>query len=242
MFPAFLQPFLLFLFYYMGSGCLDPSIVRHVCFDLFQHTTKINGELAYAFDLLVGIDNHREQYYKQVDKDDPLRAKRSKEDDHLKTNGKSIPIRHEINLLMSFDNNWERQLEPIDKHNFPTGNRKLISFKTYLHVEIDKEGRHHFNTHNNGLLIEDDTPLKHTHLKNNPLKSNLLTTDKEPIPNEINPLIAIDKYGECHWEAGNDTALQNEEIHWETEMTPSYQMGSIIGNLRLLSQNILICL
>lgn len=76
MFPSFLKPFLLFLFYCTGSSCLDPSIVHHVCFDLFQPTTKINGELAYVFDLLVDIDNHREQYCKQVDKDDPLRVKR----------------------------------------------------------------------------------------------------------------------------------------------------------------------
>ena len=36
---------------------------------------------------------------------------------------------------------------------------------------------------------------------------------RHKIDNEINPLIAIDKDGECHWEVGNDTALQNEEPH-----------------------------
>lgn len=75
----------------------------------------------------------------------------------MKTNGKSISIRHKIDLLMRFDNNWECYLELIDKYNFLMVNGKLISLKTYLHVQIDKKGRHHFNTHDNGLLIEDNT-------------------------------------------------------------------------------------
>ena len=62
------------------------------------------------------------------------------------------------------------------------------------------------------------------------------------IDNEIDPLIAIDKEGERHCEVGNDTTLQHEEPHWETETIRSYRLGSVIGNLRLLSPNILICL
>ena len=117
----------------MRSGCLDPSIVRHVCFDLFQHTKKTNGEFAYAFDLLVGINNIKEQYYKQVDKDNPLSVKRSEEDDPmstkrseedglLKTNGKLIPIRHkinnEINPLIAIDKHGERHCEVL-QHKEP---------------------------------------------------------------------------------------------------------------------------
>ena len=79
-------------------------------------------------------------------------------------------------------------------------------------------------------------------------KDGLSKTDGKSVPtrhkidNEIDPLIAIDKEGERHCEVGNDTTLQHEEPHWETETIPSYQMGSVIGNLRLLSPNILICL
>ena len=71
----FYLPFVPCLHYYVSSSfiiresaILDQSIVQHVCFDLFQHTTKIDGELVYVFDLLVGIDNHRKQYYNQIEK------------------------------------------------------------------------------------------------------------------------------------------------------------------------------
>lgn len=42
------------------SGHLDLSIVCHGCFELFQHTMKIDGDLVYVFDLLVSIDNNGE--------------------------------------------------------------------------------------------------------------------------------------------------------------------------------------
>lgn len=167
---------LLRLFYYMGSTCLDQSIVCHVCFDLFQHTSKIYGELACVFNLLVGIDNYMKQYYNQIECDESLKTNRSKEDDLVKTDGKLIPIRHKTNLLMGIDNDWKCYFELIDKHNFQTANGKLISYK-------------------HRTLIEDDTKLKHIHLKGH---------------------LLIEQDEESQWEAGNDNALPNEESYWET--------------------------
>jgi len=151
---------------YMGSGCLDPSIVRHICFDLFQHTKKTDGELAYAFDLLVGINNLKERHYEQVEKDNPLSikrreednlsktdeqvdkddpmstksTKRSEEDGLLKTDGKSIPIRHkidnEINPLIAIDKHGERHCEVLQHKEPHWVTETLLSYQRLLSPNI----------------------------------------------------------------------------------------------------------
>ena len=182
-------------FSYMGSECLGPSFVHHICFDLFQHTKKTDGELAYAFDLLVGINNLKGRYHKQVDKDNPLSVKRSEEEDPMSTK-------------RSKEDGLSKTDEQVDKDN-------PLSVKR----------------------SEEDDPMSTKRSEEDDLsktdgKSILI---RHKINNEINPLNAIDKDGEC-------TTLQHKEPHWVTETIPSYQMGSVIGNLRLLSPNILICL
>ena len=75
----------------MGSVCFDPSIVHHVCFDFFQHTTKIDGELTYAFDFFKSIDNHGKRCYDRIGKDDSLKTNRSEKDDVVMADEQLIP-------------------------------------------------------------------------------------------------------------------------------------------------------